>query len=227
MTISVLGLGDATVVTPEAALPEPLRDTAISCRLLAVPDAVFPGSTEARLICEQAYFDAGMAAAADGSEALYINTVGDYGVIKLQTALDIPVCGAGAGALRQALQHAERFSILTLWPPGMRFIYDMMMSESGLSDFCSEILHLSSDNILASESGPAEAMKTFQACGVTTIEQVVRSFTALSNRHPGDAIVLGCTCMYPLARILKSRGLEVVEPMFAGYRRLSDSILSA
>ena len=175
----------------------------------------------------QAYFDAGMAAAADGAEALFINTVGDYGVTKLQTALDIPVSGAGAGALRQALRHAERFSILTLWPPGMRFIYEMMMSESGLSDFCSEILHLSSDNILASESGPAEAMKTFQACGVTTIEKVVQSITALSTRHPDDAIVLGCTCMYPLARVLETRGLEVVEPMFAGYRRLSDSMLSA
>jgi len=198
------------VVTPDAALPEPLRDTAISCRLLAVPDAVFPGSTEARLICEQAYFDAGMAAAANGAEALYINTVGDYGVTKLQTALDIPVSGAGAGALRQALRqalrHAERFSILTLWPPRMRFIYDMMMNESGLSDFCSEILHLSSDNILASESGPAEAMKTVQACGVTTIETVVRSITELSTRHPDDAIVLGCTCMYPLARVLECRG---------------------
>jgi len=219
------------VVTPDAALPEPLRDTAISCRLVAVPDAVFPGSTEARLICEQAYFDAGMAAAADGAEALYINTVGDYGVTKLQTALDIPVSGAGAGALRQALRqalrHAERFSILTLWPPRMRFIYDMMMNESGLSDFCSEILHLSSDNILASESGPAEAMKTFQACGFATIEKVVQSITALSTRHPHDAIVLGCTCMYPLARVLESRGLDVVEPMFAGYRRLSDSMPSA
>jgi len=109
----------------------------------------------------------------------------------------------------------------------MRFIYDMMMNESGLSDFCSEILHLSSDNILASESGPAEAMKTFQACGVTTIEKVVHAIMALSTRHPDDAIVLGCTCMYPLAHILKSRGLEVVEPMYAGYRRLSDSMLLA
>ena len=215
------------MVTPDATLPEPLRDAAISCRLLAVPNAVFPRSTQERLICEQAYFDAGMAAAADGAEALYINTVGDYGVTKLQTALDIPVSGAGAGALRQALRHAERFSILTLWPPGMRFIYDMMLNESGLSDFCSEILHLSSDSILASESGPAEAMKTFQSCGVTTIESVVQSITALSTRHPHDAIVLGCTCMYPLARILETRGLDVVEPMFAGYRRLSDSMLSA
>ena len=215
------------MVTPDTTLPEPLRDAAISCRLLAVPNAVFPRSTQERLICEQAYFEAGMAAAADGAEALYINTVGDYGVTKLQTALDIPVSGAGAGALRQALRHAERFSILTLWPPGMRFIYDMMLNESGLSDFCSEILHLSSDSILASESGPAEAMKTFQSCGVTTIESVVQSITALSTRHPHDAIVLGCTCMYPLARVLESRGLEVVEPMFAGYRRLSDSMLSA
>ena len=215
------------MVTPGAALPEPLRDAAISCRLLTVPGAVFPGSTQERLICEQAYFDAGMAAASDGAKALYINTVGDYGVTKLQTALDIPVSGAGAGALRQALRHAERFSILTLCPPGMGFIYDMMMNESGLSDFCSEILHLSSDKILASESGPAEAIKTLQACGVTTIEKVVRSITALSTRHPDDAIVLGCTCMYPLARVLKIRGLEVVEPMFAGYRQLSDSMLSA
>ena len=109
----------------------------------------------------------------------------------------------------------------------MRFIYDMMMNESGLSDFCSEILHLSSDNILASESGPAETMKTFQACGFATIEKVVQSITALSTRHPNDAIVLGCTCMYPLAPVLETRGLEVVEPMFAGYRRLSDSMLSA
>ena len=97
---------------------------------------MFPGSTEERLICEQAYFDAGMAAAADGAEALYINTVGDYGVTKLQTALDIPVSGAGVRKRCGRRCHAERFSILTLWPPGMRFIYDMMMNESGLFDFC-------------------------------------------------------------------------------------------
>ena len=56
------------MVTPGAALPETLRDTAISCQILAVPDAVFPGSTQERLICEQAYFDAGIGAAADGAE---------------------------------------------------------------------------------------------------------------------------------------------------------------
>ena len=64
------------MVTPGAALPEPLRDTAISCQILAVPDAVFPRSTEERLICEQAYFDAGMGAAADGAEALYTTRSG-------------------------------------------------------------------------------------------------------------------------------------------------------
>ena len=84
----------------------------------------------------------------------------------------------------------------------MRCIYDIMMNKSGLSDFCSGILHLSSDNILASEGGPAETMKTFQACGITTIEKVVRSITELSTRYRGDAIVLGCTSMYPLARVL-------------------------
>lgn len=224
MVIAVLGSGDATIITPETPLPAPIRLAGAHCKLLPVADAVFPATEQDRVICERTYYLAGIAAAAQGAQGIYINTVGDYGLKRLQKAVDAPVVGAGSGAIKLALQDAESFSIVTVWPPAMRFIYEHMLSESGLTRYCNDITHLSQDDIMATADGIPSAMAEVQACGVTTLNTVINAIDTLHSRFPGGAVMLGCTCMYPMAPLLSARGVEVVEPMSAGYRHIVQSL---
>jgi hypothetical protein len=90
-TIAILGSGDAAVVDNNMPMPPPLALSNIHAQVLAVPNAVFPATAADREICEEAYFEAGLRAAAAGADALYINTVGDYGHAMLRDAVSIPV----------------------------------------------------------------------------------------------------------------------------------------
>ncbi len=222
--IAVLGSGDATPILDDTTVPLPLQMGGIDTVLLPVPGASFPLTPDDRLRCEQAYLAAGIEAASAGADAVYINTVGDYGLSALNKALSIPVMGAGSGALQYALTSASRFSIVTLWPPAMRFIYDAMLADSNLTPYCDEIVHLSDDTMLASPSGPQETMALVQACGITTLDKITETIQRVNARHPDSTVVLGCTCMYPIAPLLRQRGLSAVEPMGAGYRQLADAI---
>jgi len=223
-TIAVLGLGDATVVEENMPLPSPLTLPNVHAHVFAVPNAVFPATAADREICKEAYFDAGLKAAAAGADALYINTVGDYGHDMLRDAVSIPVGGAGCGAFHSALANAEHFAVVTLWPPAMRFIYDAVLTEINLQKYCDDIVHLTDDTLLAFEDGPTTAMAEMQSCAVTTVDTVADATLNLQTRYPGTQVILGCTCMYPLAEALKTRGISVLEPMSAGFQHLANQL---
>lgn len=225
-TIAILGLGDATVVEDNMPLPSPLTLHDVHAQVFAVPNAVFPATMADREICEDAYFEAGLKAAATGADALYINTVGDYGHAMLRDAVSIPVGGAGRGAFLSALATAEHFSVVTLWPPAMRFIYDAVLTEMNLQEYCDDIVHLTDDTLLTLEDGPITAMAEMQSCAVTTVDEVANAILSLQTRYPGTQVILGCTCMYPLADSLQARGISVLEPMSAGFRQLANQTLA-
>jgi allantoin racemase len=225
-TIAILGSGDAAVVDNNMPMPPPLALSNIHAQVLAVPNAVFPATAADREICEEAYFEAGLRAAAAGADALYINTVGDYGHAMLRDAVRIPVGGAGCGAFSVALTTAEHFAVVTLWPPAMRFIYDAVLTEMNLQQHCDDIVHLTDDTLLTLEDGPIAAMAEMQSCALTTIDTVADAALSLETRFPGTQVILGCTCMYPLAEPLQARGISVLEPMSAGFRQLASQTLT-
>ena len=66
-------------------------------------------------------------------------------------------------------------------------------------------------------------METVQACGITTLDKITDVIQRVNARHPYSSVVLGCTCMYPIASRLRERDLSVIEPMGAGYRQLADA----
>ena len=225
-TIAVLGMGDATVVEDNMPPPGPLVLPSVDAQVFAVPNAVFPATMADREICEEAYFEAGLKASAAGADALYINTVGDYGYAMLGDAVSIPVGGAGCGAFLSALATAEHFAVVTLWPPAMRFIYDAVLTEMNLLAYCDDIVHLTDDTLLTLEDGPNTAMADMQSCAVTTVDTVADATVSLQTRYPGTQVILGCTCMYPLADSLQARGISVLEPMSAGFCQLANQTLA-
>lgn len=218
--VAILGTGDTPV--PEAPLPEPILAAADACRpeLYPVPGAVFPDTPAARARCEPAYRAAGLQAVADGYAGLYVNTVGDYGLADLREATAAPVTGAGEGAIRAAQAVGRRFAIVTIWPPAMRFIYDAILAATETTADCVAIHHLSTDPDLATLGDADNFVTEMQSCGMTSMARIRAACRQLLTDDGAEVIILGCTCMYPVAELLEAEGLPVIEPMAAGYRQL-------
>ena len=218
--LAILGTGDAE--TPDATTPAPIVAAAGNAhpQLRNVPGAVFPDTPAAREICARAYLAAGLAAEREGYAGLYINTVGDYGLAELRAASRIPVTGSGEGAIRTAQAHGRRFAIVTIWPPTLRFIYAAILAATDAAPDCLAIHHLSADPDLATLDQPDNFVSDMQACGMTTMSKIRQACRRALEEDGADVIMLGCTCMQPVAALLEADGLPVIEPMVAGYRHL-------
>ena len=218
--LAVLGTGDAPV--PDAPVPDPILAAAAGTRpeLVDVPGAVFPASAEAAAVCAAAYLDAGLAAERAGYAGLYVNTVGDYGLAQLRGAASVPVAGAGEGAIRTAQESVERFAIVTIWPPAMRFIYENILAATGSAGDCTAVRHLSADEDLATLGEEDNFVSRMRGCGITSMARIREACEQALEQDKAQIIILGCTCMHPTAELLRADGFPVIEPMAAGYRYL-------
>jgi Asp/Glu/hydantoin racemase len=180
---------------------------------------VFPDSPAARDISASAYLEAGVNAEQQGYAGVYINTVGDYGLAELRGTLQVPVTGSGEGVI-SAAQARGRFAIVTIWPPAMRFIYDHVLAETGAADDCVAIHHLSDNADLATLDQPDNFVHDMQACSLTSMSKIRAACRDSMDQGGAEVIVLGCTCMQPVAALLEAEGIPALEPMVSGYRYL-------
>lgn len=222
--LAVLGTGDTPRVG--STLPQPLIDLkkSLHADLIEVPDSVLPDNMAAREICINAYYNSGIEAELNGYDGIYINTVGDYGLSDLRRDCSIPVTGAGEGSIKTALESGETFSIVTIWPPSMRFIYDEVLSYCGVTEKCLSIHHLSHDSDLATLGEPDNFVERMQSCGLTTMENIRKACEKALYKDHAEIVILGCTCMNPVGAILTNEGLSVIEPMATGYLYLEKLI---
>lgn len=222
--IAVLGTGDAPV--PDTPVPDPIMAAAEHSEpaLIDLPGAVFPGTPEAAAVCASVYVDAGLAAEREGYAGLYINTVGDYGLADLREAASVPVGGAGEGAIRTALAGAERFAIVTIWPPALRFIYDALLQATDTTGHCVAVHHLSEDADLATLGEDDNFVARMQGCGLTSMAVIRETCEKALEEDQAEVIILGCTCMHPTAALLRADGIPVIESMAAGYRYLESML---
>ena len=100
--IAVLGTGDSNV--DQTVVPDGILEVAsaeFEPVLRQVPNSEFRAHlTRARVA--EAYYAAGVAAVEEGFDAVFINTMGDYGLQKLRDKVGVPVVGAGR---RQRISH--------------------------------------------------------------------------------------------------------------------------
>jgi len=217
--IAILGTGDAA--TPFDRVPVPISEAAgenFVPVLVDVPDAVFPDSPAARVESEAAYVSAGQAAALEDFDALYVNTVGDYGLQTLRDTVHVPVVGSGETSLRLAQSSANSFAIVTIWPPSLRFIYDHILDASGTSGQCCAIHFLSEDEELGTLEREDNFVADMKACRASSMRDIRAACRSAMDEQGAEIIVLGCTCMQPVADLLAGEGFPVIEPMVAGYK---------
>jgi allantoin racemase len=220
--IAILGTG----FRPSGGV-EPPREIAAIAGASFRPELVeprfnaFPKTPYDRGLTALGNLDAGISAEKNGYSAVFLNTFGDYGVTELRSALGIPVVGAGQMAMTVAATLGRRFSIVTVWPRTMNFIYDERLAACGMAGRCVGIRNILDDGEMASvERGDTNDPVTAMRAGTAAIVDRIVAATEIAVAADGaDTIVLGCTCMAPIGTTVAARlRVPVIEPMTTGYK---------
>ena len=219
--IAVIGTGHSPIGgdTPPEEIVK-IVGANFDARLVEPELGLLPSTPEARAITEKAYIETGMASAEAGFDALFINTAGDYGLWALRNRLNIPVVGAGEAACQLAASLGKRFSIVTIWPSSMAFLYDQVLADSGVEGRCVGIHHLTDPPDMDTLGEDENFLTNMRACHATSIHNIVAACERAFEQDHADAVILGCTCMAPTYSTLQARmpSAVIIDPMTAGYR---------
>jgi allantoin racemase len=177
-----------------------------------------PGTSDLSMaLTDLLFVQGGIRAAQDGCDAVFLNAVPDYGLGLLRATVGVPVVGAGEATIHAAQYHGERFSIVTVWPTSSRPLYDRLLAQTGAAARCASVVYTLAD--VDMPTGDRSDVKAQLEAGDTTLlERLVRSCRDAIDRDGADSIVLGCTCMHPLADALAERvDRPVLDPVVIGW----------
>ena len=220
MRIGMLGLAQRTDIGAAAPPAELAR--------IMSPDTVFtayrtrmPGAPQvpADLPLQHiSYMDAALGAE-PFCDALLFNTAGDYGLAAVKSAVSIPVVGAGEASLRLAPSLGRRFSIVTVWPESMNFIPLTLLREYQLEGACTGIRNVGVEAELATLGQPDGYVARMQAGAEEIMSRIVTQCHRAIREDGAEVVVLGCTCMSPIAdRIAAQCDFPVINPLAAGLK---------
>jgi len=186
--IAILGSGTPCAAGAPAHLSA-MTPPGIELVPCPLPISAFPHTPFDHVLVAWSHAAAAAEALAGGADALYIDTFGDYAINAMRALGDAPVIGAGEATLHAATLVARRFSIVTVWPRSMRFIYDERLEASGLEARCASIRHLGE---------PVEVMGRLRGGDEDVTARIVQACRAAIEHDGAEAIALGCTCMAPV-----------------------------
>lgn len=186
--IAILGSGTpcASGAPPHLAA---LAPPGIELAPWPLPLSGFPYTPYDRVLVEASHAAAAAEAVASGVDAIYVDTFGDYALAAMRSLGDVPVIGAGEATLHAATLVARRFSIVTVWPRSMRFIYEDRLAATGLGERCGSIRHL--------EESPG-VMSRLERADADITARIVAACRAAIAQDGAEAIAFGCSCMAPV-----------------------------
>jgi allantoin racemase len=176
----------------------------------------FPSTPLERSLQDIGHAEAAFTAVEDGCSAVVIDSVGDYGLATMRASLPVPAVGAGEAGMAEAASGGRRFAIVSVWPDSMNFIIHGRLREYGYAETCLGIYNVGEPQHLASPEGISAELSRIRR-GDRTIKSALQQAMAAAVRDGADAIMLGCTCMSPMAADLQaSSPVPVVNPLAAG-----------
>jgi allantoin racemase len=187
------------VETFRCLLPAGLASTPLD---LAVKDLIF--------------VDAGLRAEEAGFDAVFVNTVGDYGLPELRSCLGVPVIGAGDSAVRAALALAGPFAVVTVWPEISRPLFERVVERSAGPGQCASIRHVFAETEVAELGGARAVADGIAHSRESVVRAIITECRTAVEEDGAKVIVLGCTCMSAAAsRIAGATGVPVVDALRA------------
>ena len=165
---------------------------------------VFARTVADRALVDIDYLDAAVRAEREGVDAVFVNTFADYNLAAMKSALDIPVVGAGESTMHTASMLGEQFAIVTVWPRSMRHIYRDLLRDYRMEERCEAIVHASPEDELDRLGTDKDIKEQMKESNETVIDRLAEACRTARD-HGADTIVLGCTCMAPVAEELDAR----------------------
>lgn len=205
-------------------VPEHLIAPGYAVDLVQTEIRVTPVDAADLLLSDVAYGEAAMRAARNGYDGVLIGGVPDYGLAAVRATTDIPVVGSGEASLLVAAALGEKFSIVTIWPETVDFVYDRLLRDNPIGRQCISVRYVSThaeQSTLAEEDNFLTQMKAGRE---HMIERILAEIELAVN-DGAKSVILGCNCMSPVAEILAARSsVPIVDPTTAGYRQLETMI---
>lgn len=160
------------------------------------------------------HIDAAERALAEGCDALYIDTFADYGIAEIRSAIPVPVIGAGEEGIKAASANGTRdFSIVTVWPLSMSYLYKERLDNSPGGHRCKRVEHVLPEIELQKAGTDAFIKNRMERHDESVIDMLARRVREVAAEDGVDTILLGCTCMAPVGPQIQERcpGINVVE----------------
>ncbi len=223
MKIGIIGSGSASTTLPTHFPVEAARHPGVELELIQPRLSIFAFTPYERLLVDVGYVDAAQSAAQAGCNAILINSFADYGIEAARAAVEAPIVGAGEAALREANAIDNgRFCILTVWPKSMGFLYDERLRSLEMTSSCLAIRHFSGEEELSHLADEDNVMARMARHEGAIIEALRAARDELIAEYRPDAIVLGCTCMSPIAKILAEHSpIPVIDGAISGLHALA------
>jgi allantoin racemase len=160
-------------------------------------------------IMDTIVIEAGVAAEAEGFDAVCINTVSDSGLAALRSRLSIPVIGPGQASFHVACTLGHRFSILTMWEPWFP-LYRKCLRDYGLESRCASIRHI--------DTRP-DVQELLEGKEEIVFGRLAEEARRAVDEDGADVIVLGSTTMHQSHRYLSENlPVPVVNPGLVAYK---------
>ena len=212
------GAGHLGTATPPAPISE-LAGPDFKPELIETRLRTFPITPYDRGLTVLAYVDCAIEAEKAGFDAVFINTVGDYGIDEMRSATSMVVVGAGEATMAMSCNIGRRFSIVTIWPPKMNFIYHERLRSTGMEHRCASIRNVLTNGDVEGLAGAGQAVTSLKDHNATVIESALKEIDRAVSEDGADTIMLGCTCMAPIGPELAARSsVPVLESMRTGYK---------
>jgi allantoin racemase len=211
-------IGGAAAPSPVGAVAPELQPLLPQgAEILVFPSRVpaFPYTPLERVLQDLGHTDAAFTAAENGCEVIVIDSVGDYGIEAMRSSLPIPVFGAGESGMAAAAMGGRRFAIVTVWPPSMNFIVEGRVRAAGFNDACVGILNVGSEEDVQRPGGTAAYLSRVRY-GQQAIVDRISAAIGGAAASGAEAVLLGCTCMSPIAETLSATAsVPVINPLAA------------
>ena len=222
MTYRIGVIGTGAGPTGNNIPPLPISEIAsgeFAPELIETRLRTFPMTPYDRGLTALAYVDCAIEAEKAGFDAVFINTVGDYGIDEMRSATDMVVVGAGEATMAMCCNIGRKFSIVTIWPPKMNFIYHERLRSCAMESRCASIRNVLADTDVTGVEEAGAAATGLKDQNQSLKDRIVATIESAVAEDGADTIMLGCTCMAPVGPdIAKRTSVPVLESMRTGYK---------
>ena len=159
------------------------------------------------------HIDAAERAVADGCDAMFIDTFVDYGLAEIRAAVPVPVIGAGeAGIVAASANGTRDFSIVTVWPQSMHYLYKERLDNSPGGNRCRRVEHVLPESELQNAGSDSFVKNRMERHERDVIDMLAARVQQVADEDGVGTILLGCTCMAPIGPAIQERvDVEVIE----------------